>query len=153
YSRGVVLSPDGTRVAVTTLEPRRGLCVLDVASGNLLFKAEGASLAYSPDGRWLAALGALETTVILLDARTHKRTAHFQGHKGVVIGATFSPDSRRLVSCSVDHTARLWDVPGGKCQVLDGHNDEVFAAAFHPDGTRLATAGRDRAIWLWDLAT
>jgi WD40 repeat protein len=155
-SRGLTLSPDGRRVAATTWDERRlWLCVLDVASGDLLFRAKGESLAYSPDGRWLAALGVDQnhSTVALLDAQTHKLAAELKGHEGRVIGAAFSPDSRRLVSCSVDHTARLWEVPGGKCQVLDGHNDEVFAAAFHPDGTRLATAGRDRAIWMWDLAT
>jgi WD40 repeat protein len=70
----------------------------------------------------------------------------------VIRALTFSPDSRRLASCSTDHTVRLWQIDTGLCRVLSGHTDEVFAVAFHPDGSRLASAGRDRAVWLWDLA-
>jgi WD40 repeat protein len=89
--------------------------------------------------------------VVLLDARTHGTIARFPGHEKAVLAASFSPDSRRLASCTSDHTVRLWQIDGGACQVLNGHTDEVFAVAFHPDGTRLATGGRDRAVWLWDL--
>ena len=123
-----------------------------MASGERLFTAEGRALAYSPDGRWLAALAADDTTVLLLDTRTHETAARFSGHEKLVFKAAFSPDSRLLASCSLDRTVRLWEIGGGACRVLRGHTDEVFAVAFHPDGTRLATAGRDGMIWLWDLA-
>jgi len=128
------------------------LRVCDLASGERLFSVEGKALAYSPDGRWLAALAAEGTTVLLLDARTHETAARFTGHDKFVVNAAFSPDSRQLASCSQDRTARVWRVDSGACQVLRGHTDIAFAAAFHPDGTRLATAGRDGAICLWDLA-
>ena len=151
----VIVSPDGARVVATMFDQpnnKSRLIEFDLASGKSLFSTEGAALAYSPDGHWLAIAAADAKTMLLLDARTHDTIAELRGHESRVFRATFSLDSRRLASCGHDYTVRLWQIKSGECQVLRGHTDEIFAVAFHPDGTRLATAGRDGAIWLWDLA-
>jgi WD40 repeat protein len=167
--RLVTVSPDGARVAASSFDAQAKfqISVYDATSGQRLFSAAGSVLAYSPDGRWLAALEADGKKLVLRDARTHRVVVRFSGHEDYANAAAFSPDSRRLASCSWDRTVRVWSIDpltlpsppgdGGEgrvtgCQVLRGHTDEVFAVAFHPDGSRLATAGKDRAVWLWDLA-
>jgi WD40 repeat protein/serine/threonine protein kinase len=153
--RSVTVNPDGSRVAATVFDGRSNkfsVHVCHIASGERLLSAEGRALAYSPDGRWLAVAAEDAATVLLLDARTHLTIARFRGHEKPIVSAVFSPNSRRLASCSHDFTIRLWEVESGACEELRGHTHEVFAVAFHPDGTRLATAGRDRDVWLWDLA-
>jgi WD40 repeat protein len=152
--RTVVVRPDGRRLAASAHlgeDDVHELHVFDVETGKRLFSTLGSVRAYSPDGRCLAVVNAQEDILVLLDAETHETAAQFRGHEGNIHFAAFSPDSRRVATCGMDRTIRLWPIEGGACQVLRGHTDNVFALAFHPDGTRLASAGRDRAVWLWDL--
>src|SRR5205823_6646282 len=59
-ARFLAVSPDGARIAATTFDRETGfhLGVCEVASGEQLFSADGAGLAYSSDGRWLATRSA-----------------------------------------------------------------------------------------------
>jgi WD40 repeat protein len=76
----------------------------------------------------------------------------FAGHEGPVVSATFSPDGRRIVTASADHTARVWDVETSKAlTVLAGHKDGVLSAAFSPDGRRVLTASNDETARLWEV--
>jgi len=63
----------------------------------------------------------------------------------------FSPDGTRVVTASVDATARLWDAKDGTpLATLQGHTGYARAVAFSPDGTRVATASGDKTARLWD---
>jgi WD40 repeat protein len=149
---GVAVSPDGARLAVHSMD--RNLRIHDIATHRAVASGKGSSLAYSPDGRWLAGAGDDERVLCLWEARTLRLTARFTGHTAGIRTVAFSPDSRRLVSAGGrDRTVRVWDVSTGQGRALEGHSDEVYAAVFHPGGARVASAGPDRAIWLWDLAT
>ena len=54
----------------------------------------------------------------------------------------FSNDGKLLVTASLDHDARIWDVATGKTlRVLEGHAGSVSSAAFSADGRWVVTAG------------
>jgi len=76
-----------------------------------------------------------------------------KGHSGSVTSAAFDRDGRRVVTASLDGTARIWDsVAGTELLRLEGHSGVVLWACFSPDGSRVLTAGDDDTARLWDAA-
>ncbi len=67
------------------------------------------SVAFSPDGRYLAAGGAA-SAVHLIDTTSWQVIRTFEGHSSGVTSVAFSPDGRRLASGAADDTVRLWDI-------------------------------------------
>ncbi len=67
-------------------------------------------LAYSPDGRQLAAGGNL--CIGLWDLDSSQVTQMLKGHEANTSSLAFAPDGQTLVSGGFDGTVRLWDVSG-----------------------------------------
>jgi len=81
------------------------------------------ALALSSDGRWLAVGGSLGPVehdrppeqmsrhkIRLYDFATGGLVALLLGHKDVVRGLSFSPDSSKLISAGYDNRAIIWDM-------------------------------------------
>ncbi|WP_437915025.1 protein kinase [Sorangium sp. So ce302] len=69
---------------------------------------------------------------------------------GAIVRAAFSPDGKRIVTASLDGSARIWRADGaGEPVVLRGHQDRLAWAAFSPDGRRVVTASYDRTARVW----
>lgn len=74
-----------------------------------------------------------------------------QGHTSGISMVGFSPDRKRCLTASGDHTARVWDAQTGQeLLVLVGHTDQLSGAVFSADGMRILTFGRDHTARVWD---
>lgn len=149
-------SPDGSRLAVSGGRPIK---IWEVASGQLLltFESQGDddsfSIAFSPDGKWLADSGH-DGRVRLWDVasgQVARTLAH--GTSNDVHDLAFSPDGRWLVTVGTDYAVRLWDMASGQLLQTMTHSNGLYGVAFSPDGSMVASASCDRTVRLWDAAS
>jgi WD40 repeat protein len=119
----------------------------------------GAGLAYSPDGKILAAPGP-DNTLRLWDVSAPQAPAPLgaplQGHTDAVLSVAFSPADHLLASGGRDKTIRLWDLANPSAPVplgapLTRQTEAIFQVAFSPDGHTLASISGDETISLWDI--
>jgi WD40 repeat protein len=145
--------------------------------GTVRFRHNSTAIAYSCDGKILAA-GGRDNVIRLFDASTGREIRRLIGHKprsynpsadakspidtlvnatgdGGVNSVAFSPDDEILASGGWDDTIRLWEVATGKeIRKIDAHKAMVGRVVFSPNGKVLASRGAlDGTVRLWDPTT
>ena len=81
----------------------------------------------------------------------HSDLLTLEGHTGGVQRVSFSPDGSRVLTASLDKTAKVWDARSGALVcTLGGHTSGVNAASFSPDGLKVLTASLDKTAKVWD---
>ena len=85
----------------------------------------------------------------------------------------FNPQSTVLITGSMDHTAKLWDIVSGTeiaslhvwyfdtnlrgfmriSYSIQGHTGEIISVSFNTRGDQVITASFDRTVAIWDVRT
>ena len=147
-------SPDGRSLAVAL--PERWIEVRDIETGSMLRRwptdDELGELAWSPDGGFIAGIGAARREIHLWAASTGERAGRFTVPVDRVASMCFSPGGNLLATIGTDHAVRLWDVPRlVERRILRGHGDELLAVAFSSTGDLVASCGKDATARLWPV--
>ena len=145
--RNVRVSPDASMIALDGFRSEnytRALELISVDDGGLVteltmdnFYSSLSSLSFSPDNRWIAAIGS-DGKIYLWDARGGGFIRAMTDSVSGIYHIAFSPDSTTLGSLSNDGAITLWNVADGKhVQTYEGHGTYIPALAFSSDGTRI----------------
>jgi WD40 repeat protein len=147
---GGTFSPDGTWLAITSSDDTmtlyrardltrvRRLSISGAGTRGLLDAT--TPVAFSPDSRVLA-IGDRFGNVQLYDAGSQQKNGPaIKTGKAAVVGLTFSPDGRSLVTTSTADTvngAHVIDVASRRVRSLDPPRPFALAATFRADGKEL----------------
>ena len=112
------------------------------------------AIAFSPDGKELAASGYHEIT--LWDPADGKLLGRIKGLPERIWSLTYSPDGKQIAAAGgtpgLMGEVRLCDAtkrePG---KVIERISDMMLVVRFSPDGKRLAAGGADNAVRVFDM--
>ena len=150
-----VIGADGKEIAafpttkeITGLYQNGDRVITRGQDGVRLWDARGSPIASLPKGSvfvpsyhdapYIYSWGPDDDVFRLLD-RDGLELAAFHGHDGRPVLSGFSSDRRRVVTTSVDGTARIWEITPSRVPVLRGHRHPVREAWFLAGGSRILT--------------
>ena len=134
------------------------ICIWDLENGRLKreIKCENGvdTLAITPDGAIvLVANGIYDRFPHLrsYDLLTCRKLQTFNGHQMGVSSLAITPDGTRLISGSLDKTARVWHIATGECQAVFEQPTSVTDVAVTPDGKYVLSAAY-YGVRVWNLS-
>jgi WD40 repeat protein len=114
---------------------------------------EPHTLAWSWDGRWLAA-ASVDQQIAIWNTKSWDDFPGYQlGHEGMSHSLAWQPHGVLLASAGGNGVVKVWNPLESKEPVrLRGHAGKVLSVTWNPAGTRVASASQDGTVKVWDPA-
>ena len=148
---GKYLASGGDRGVIFMRDPATGNVLEELAAHSI------SSIAFSPDGKTVAALTAYDQRLVFQDVVTKKVKELHVETGGTCV--TYSPDGKILAVACHETLLLLDTATGGVLRSLPGHFNNRGCVVFSPNGRYLASVcdgwGRqaDRSIRVFEVAT
>ena len=118
-----------------------------------------SSVAYSPDGKSIAAARGMDNVVFIYDARTLERIKVLLGKDESLSSInyyaralSYSRDGALLATSGIDDSFILWDAATGQESLRIPQLKGAQDVAFSPTSDLLATAGPGENVILWEVS-
>lgn len=107
------------------------------------------SVEFDRESRRILTSG-VDGTMKLWAARSGVLLRTFVGHTQEIKMCQMSPDCKSVFSCSLDDTARMWNLDTGEELFQIKMTDCVFAVCYSREGRMVATAAHNGYIKVWE---
>ncbi len=127
--------------------------VLDVKAKSILLQANLSTrpiLTFSPQGEYLV-VGCDDSSARIWAIPSGSELAQFTDHRGPVLAAAFSFDSKYLATASNDKTAYIYCMDNYQQVMRINHEKAVRNLAFSMDNRYLFTASDDQTVRVWEI--
>jgi WD40 repeat protein len=140
----IAFAPDGKTLALAR-DNDATVRLYDVPTGKEMAQLRGiewgvSALAYSGDGKYLAASGGGEN-VLRWDAATGQERKRFKDHKHRIVALATSPDGKTLASGDFEETVHVYDIVSG--QHIGRFAVRASSLVFSHDGKTLFAGSSD----------
>lgn len=151
----VVYSPDGQRIASSTINPQNSFHVWDAGSLDTIHVFRGHRgtvhrVAFLGRQKLIVSVDSFGDMKLWRD-ETFKELKTIKAHGAPIIDVVSSPDGMSMATASQDGKIKIWSLPDCECVgELTGHLGAALGVDYSPDGKLLVSAGYDKTVRVWD---
>lgn len=169
----VAFSPDGSRLATGSRDHTARIWEANFGKQLLVLKGDSESIAFSTDGKKLAAAAATAAVVHVgpegdklakaadtrarlwdVDTREQLSTLLVKGQRSLHQFALSNDGTRLATTATGDATVQILDTSTrNEVALLQGHSRKITSLLFNPSGDRVATGSEDKTVRIWETAS